>query len=196
MQKNSNTKIHPPRLGVPSHPSRGELNIWDPDSLYPYWEIPKNKVLMDRARDLRKAGNLSEVIFWQTFKDKKALGFDIDRQVIIGNYIVDFFIPELGLVFEIDGSSHDDKIEYDAERDAFMEDLSLLVVRILDIDVKKNITSVHDFVLETIKKRQNELNSPLEGCLKGGVDNDSQLIKKINTSTLSFEYKVHPSRGE
>ena len=71
-------------------------------------------------KDLRKAGNLSEVIFWQTFKDKQKLGFDIDRQVIIGNYIVDFFIPELGLVFEIDGSSHDDRVEYDAERDSFV----------------------------------------------------------------------------
>ena len=57
--------------------------------------------------------------------------------MIIGNYIVDFFIPELGLVFEIDGSSHDDKLEYDAERDNFMQSLNLEVIRIPDIDVKK-----------------------------------------------------------
>jgi len=100
------------------------------------------------------------VIFWQTFKSKKELGFDIDRQVIIGNYIVDFFIPELGLVFEIDGSSHDDKLEYDAERDAFMKDLNLQVVRILDMDVKKNMGSVYQFVLETISKRETGLKFP------------------------------------
>jgi len=103
---------------------------------------------------------LSEVLFWQTFKDKNKLGFDIDRQVIIGNYIVDFFVPELGLVFEIDGSSHDDKVEYDAERDAFMKDLKLEVVRILDVDVKKNIGAVYDFVLETVQKRKDKLNAP------------------------------------
>ena len=131
--------------------------LWNPKSLYPYWEIPKNKLLKERAKELRKAGNLSEVIFWQIFKDKKRLGFDIDRQVIIGNYIVDFFIPELGLVFEIDGSSHDDKVEYDAERDAFMKDLKLEVVRILDVDVKKNIGAVYDFVLETVQKRKDKL---------------------------------------
>ncbi len=100
------------------------------------------------------------MIFWQTFKSKKELGFDIDRQVIIGNYIVDFFIPELGLVFEIDGSSHDDKLEYDAERDAFMKDLNLQVVRILDMDVKKNMGSVYQFVLETISKRETGLKFP------------------------------------
>ncbi|MDR3519592.1 MAG: DUF559 domain-containing protein [Candidatus Pacebacteria bacterium] len=142
-----------------SHPSKRE-SFWDPKSLYPYWEIPKNKLLISRAKELRKAGNLAEVLFWQTFKDKKKLGFDIDRQVIIGNYIVDFFIPELGLVFEIDGSSHDDKLEYDAERDAFMGGLNLQIVRILDLDVKKNMSSVYQLVLETIHKRKDASKFP------------------------------------
>ena len=119
--------------------------------MYPYWEVPKNKLLTERAKELRKAGNLSEVLFWQVFKDKNKLGFDIDRQVVVGNYIVDFFIPELGLVFEIDGSSHDDKIEYDSERDAFMDDLNLQVIRILDIDVKKNIADVYNLVMQTVQ---------------------------------------------
>jgi len=149
-----------------SHPSRGELNtiksikrgeLWNPKSLYPYWEIPKNKLLTERAKDLRKAGNLSEVIFWKTFKDKSKLGFDIDRQVIIGNYIVDFFIPELGLVFEIDGSSHNSRLEYDAERDAFMKDLNLQVVRILDLDVKKNMSSIFKLIVKTVSNRREEL---------------------------------------
>ena len=161
--------MHPPRLGLPSHPSRGELNStesqkrkesWNPKSLYPYWEITKNKLLVERAKNLRKAGNLSEVLFWKTFKDKSKLGFDIDRQVIIGNYIVDFFIPELGLVFEIDGSSHNDKLEYDAGRDAFMKDLDLQTIRISDTDIKKNMDSVYQFVLETVRKRENALKFP------------------------------------
>lgn len=116
--------------------------------------------MIERAKELRRAGNLSEVIFWQTFKDKNKFGFDIDRQVIVGNYIVDFFIPELGLVFEIDGSSHGDKIEYDAERDAFMTDLNLRVIRIPDVDIKKNIGGVYNFVLETVEKRKNALRFP------------------------------------
>ena len=158
MRKELNSKIHPPRLAKASHPSRGEF--WNPKSPYPYWEIPKNKLLIERTKELRKVGNLAEVLFWQTFKDKKEFGFDIDRQVIIGNYIVDFFIPELGLVFEIDGPSHDNKIDYDSERNAFMKDLNLEVVRILDIDVKKNIGSVYQFVLETVGKRKNALKFP------------------------------------
>ncbi|MFA4975281.1 MAG: endonuclease domain-containing protein [Candidatus Paceibacterota bacterium] len=151
-------KSSPPRLVKASYPSRGEY--WNPKSLYPYWEIPKNKLLIEKTKELRKAGNLSEVIFWQTFKNKKKLDFDIDRQVIIGNYIVDFFVPELGLVFEIDGSSHDEKEEYDAGRNNFMQSLNLQVIRISDIDVKKNIGNVYRFVLETIKKRKSALKFP------------------------------------
>jgi len=151
-----NSKECPPRLAKASHPSRGES--WNPESLYPYWEIPKNKLLISRTKELRKAGNLAEVLFWQTFKDK--LGFDIDRQVIIGSYIVDFFIPKLGLVFEIDGSSHNNKLEYDSERDAFMKDLNLQIIRIADLDVKKNMEAVYDLVLETIRQRKNALKFP------------------------------------
>ncbi|MBI3888864.1 DUF559 domain-containing protein [Candidatus Nomurabacteria bacterium] len=125
--------------------------------MYPYWDIPKNKLLAERTRDLRKAGNLAEVLFWKIFNDKKKLGFDIDRQVIIGQYIVDFLIPELGLVFEIDGSSHDSKIEYDAERDAFMKDLNLQVIRISDLEVKNNLSSIYHLVLETVEKRKQEV---------------------------------------
>jgi very-short-patch-repair endonuclease len=146
----------PLKRGIKSDSFRTK-KLWNPKSPYPYWEIPKNKLLLQRVKDLRKAGNLAEVLFWQTFKDKKKLGFDIDRQVIIGNYIVDFFVAELGLVFEIDGPSHDTKIEYDAERDAFMKDLNLQVVRIPDIDVKKNLGSVYRLVIETISKRKNAL---------------------------------------
>jgi very-short-patch-repair endonuclease len=154
-------KTSTPSFEYKGHPSRGES--WNPKSLYPYWEIPKNKLLLDRTRAHRKAGNLAEVLFWKAFKDKKRLGFDIDRQVITGSYIVDFFIPELGLVFEIDGSSHDDKAKYDAERDAFMQSLSIQVVRISDVDVKKNMASLHSFVLEIVEKRRSYLVPLLRG---------------------------------
>ncbi len=133
---------------------------WQKNSLFPFWTLPKNRTLQERAKELRKQGILSEVVFWKTFKDKKKLGWDIDRQVIIGNFIVDFFIPELGLVFEIDGSSHNDKQEYDQERDAFLSSLQLKVVRISDKDVLRNIEGVWSFVTKSIKERVEELSPP------------------------------------
>ena len=127
------------------------------NSLFNYWDLPKNLNLLDKAKQLRKAGVLSEVIFWTNIKNKSKLGWDIDRQIIIGNYIVDFFIDELGLVFEIDGSSHDDKIDYDIERDKYLESLDLKVVHIADIDVKRNMDAVYRFVVENVNEREAEL---------------------------------------
>jgi len=147
-----------PKGGVESlHAKPTSLPSWQKNSLFPFWTLPKNHKLKERAKELRKQGILSEVVFWKAFKDKKKLGWDIDRQVIIGNFIVDFFIPELGLVFEIDGSSHNDKQEYDQERDAFLSSLQLKVVRISDKDVLRNIEGVWSFVTESIKDRVEEL---------------------------------------
>ena len=148
---------------------------WGRNSLYPYWEIPKNKLLTDRAKSFRKRGVLSEVLFWKAFKDKKKIGFDIDRQVIIGNYIVDFFIPEFGLVFEIDGNSHDDQEEYDTERDNFMQSFNLQVVRIKDADVKKNIGEVYKNVLKIIKNREANLKI-IHPTLKGTPQEGNEML--------------------
>ena len=90
----------------------------------------------------RKAGILSEVLFWQQVHKGVFHKIDFDRQRIIGKYIVDFYVKTLGLVVEIDGCSHDEKIEYDAERQRYLESLGLRVYRIEDYDVKNNLDNV------------------------------------------------------
>ena len=109
-------------------------------------DLPYNPALKEKARELRKAGNLSEVLFWNAVKSKQLDGLDFDRQRVIGNYIVDFYCHEYALVLEIDGSSHDDKQEYDAARDAFLKGLGLNVLHVQDIDVKKNLAGVIELV--------------------------------------------------
>ncbi len=45
--------------------------------------LPYNPKLKDRAKELRKAGVLSEVLLWQELKARKFLDLDFDRQKII-----------------------------------------------------------------------------------------------------------------
>jgi very-short-patch-repair endonuclease len=101
-----------------------------------------NPKLKQLAKDKRKAGILSEVLFWQQVHQRKFYQLDFDRQRIIGNYIVDFYVKALGLIIEIDGSSHGDKEEYDLLRQSYLENLGLKMFRIADTDVKRNINSV------------------------------------------------------
>lgn len=112
-----------------------------------YMNLPYNPKLKERARELRQAGNLSEVLFWNQVKNKQFKGFDFDRQKVIGNYIVDFFCTNCNVVIEIDGSSHDNKQEYDAERDAFLESLELTIIHIPVADVMNNMSGVMELLI-------------------------------------------------
>ncbi|GAA4410200.1 hypothetical protein GCM10011450_24960 [Advenella faeciporci] len=107
-----------------------------------YFALPFNPELKQRARKLRQAGNLSEVLLWNQIKKKQLLGLDFDRQKIIGNYIVDFYCAELKVALEIDGESHINKAEYDARRDAYLKSLGLTVIHVTDEDVKRNLAGV------------------------------------------------------
>ena len=127
------------------------------NSKFDYRKLPRNSELKNKARELRKAGNLAEVVFWQSFKDKSQLGFDIDRQYIIGNYIVDFFIAELGLVFEIDGQSHDNKGDYDENRELYLKNLGLEIVHFTDRQIRYQLMEVKQIVLDCVKNRICEL---------------------------------------
>lgn len=114
--------------------------------------LPHNPKLKLLAREKRKAGILPEVLFWKQVHKKKFYAIDFDRQRIIGNYIVDFYVKALGLVVEIDGSSHDHKQEYDAKRQLYLETLGLKVFRLSNEVEKKNIgmgmQALADYIVE------------------------------------------------
>ena len=104
--------------------------------------LPFNIKLKSRARALRNAGNYSEVVFWQQVHKGKFHTIDFDRQRIIGNYIVDFYVKTLGLVIEIDGESHNDKEKYDEKREAYLLSLGLTVFRTNDFNVLHDLENV------------------------------------------------------
>ncbi len=91
---------------------------------------------------MRKAGVFSEVIFWKYVNRKQFYAIDFDRQRIIGNYIVDFYVKALGLIIEIDGSSHNDKEDYDLKREAFLKSLGLKIFRVSDLRIKHDLENV------------------------------------------------------
>ncbi|MCB1041824.1 MAG: endonuclease domain-containing protein [Acidobacteria bacterium] len=116
-----------------------------------YKSLPYNPALRDRARQLRKAGMLHEVLLWQQLRNRQFHGLDFDRQKIIGNYIVDFYCASASLVIEIDGKSHDHKIEYDRERDVFLTNLGLEVVHINAEEVLRDLEGVFRFLTMALR---------------------------------------------
>ena len=107
-----------------------------------YFRLPFNPRLVPLAKKLRKSGILSEVLIWNCLKNKNFKNLDFDRQKIIGNYIVDFYCPNLQIVIEIDGSSHIGKEKYDETRDIYLMSLGLKIIHIEDISVLNDLNQV------------------------------------------------------
>lgn len=108
---------------------------------------PKLKFL---AGDLRKAENLAEVLLWRELR-AKGLGVQFLRQRPIGNYVVDFYCHKLNLAIEIDGVSHDSKIEQDGVRQNMLESQGVKFIRFADKDIRYNLDSVLREIREFIK---------------------------------------------
>ena len=109
--------------------------------------LPVNRELSGYARRNRKSGNLAEIAFWLQVHRKSFHGLDFDRQKVIGNFIVDFYVKRLGLVVEIDSGSHNEKEIYDVWRDNFFGKLGLKVFHTTDYDVLQHV----DLVLEDLR---------------------------------------------
>ncbi len=105
-------------------------------------KIYYNPKLKQLARNLRNNSTLSEVLLWNKLKGRKMLGYQFMRQKPIGNYIVDFYCAKLKLVIEVDGDSHQFKFTEDVERQDWLKDLGITVLRFGDLEVKKDMENV------------------------------------------------------
>ena len=120
------------------------------DRVVKWKDLPYNPDLIEKAKESRKAGNLAEVLFWQRVKNGQFLGLDFDREKIIGDYIVDFFCKDSGFVVEIDGITHDFKVDYDKKRDRYLESLGLKVFHFMDEDIRKNLGGVMEWIIQEL----------------------------------------------
>jgi very-short-patch-repair endonuclease len=82
--------------------------------------------------------------------DAESRGIRVLRQRPIDNFIVDFYIPKLKLVIEIDWESHFDEQwkDYDVERTQILEWLWLKVIRFTNEEVMNNF----DWVCKNLER--------------------------------------------
>lgn len=113
-----------------------------------------NSKLKDRARELRKNMTEPEKKIWFQFFKVIQLKAEIRvlRQRPIDNFIVDFYIPSLKVVVEIDWESHFDEkwIVYDEERTNILEWLWLTVIRYTNKEIMENFDWVSKDLYEKI----------------------------------------------
>jgi very-short-patch-repair endonuclease len=95
-----------------------------------------------RAKELRREMTPEEKILWQHLRANRLLGLRFRRQQIIDGFIADFYCHAAGLVVELDGSSHDQQTEYDAERDRIFSARGLHVLRVRNEEIRQQLRAV------------------------------------------------------
>lgn len=92
-----------------------------------------------RARSLRKSATPAERQLWRQLRNSSIQGFKFSRQMPVGPYFADFLCRAAKLVIELDGNSHDAKLDYDARRDAYLGENGYQVLRFSNQQVFENL---------------------------------------------------------
>jgi len=108
-------------------------------------------LIRTRARALRKNPTEAERALWNHLRFWQVDGYKFRRQQPLGKYIVDFVCLEKSLIVEVDGGHHADQIEYDSERDAWLQAQGFSILRFWNNDILQNISSVTEAILNNLK---------------------------------------------
>ena len=106
--------------------------------------VHNSKELKKQRQNLRREMTPSEVRLWNVLKGRRLDGRKFRRQQSLGPYIVDFYCPAEKLVIELDGEVHNDGMrrEYDAQRQKYIQDLGIAVIRFENRLVFEDIENV------------------------------------------------------
>lgn len=126
---------------------------FDEDNLCSY-----NKNLQPLANKLRKDMTKAEACLWKyVLRAKQMKGYQFRRQRPVLNYIADFMCKEVRLVIEVDGITHDSKLQKDEHRADELRRAGFCVLRFTDEEV---LTNIHGVTGE-IERVIDELTTPL-----------------------------------
>ena len=112
-----------------------------------------NPDLTNNAKRLRKNMTAEEKHLWYDFL--KGLNVTVNRQKVIGNYIVDFCISSARIIIELDGSQHyePDAKKYDEVRDRHLKEQGYEVLRYTNFDVQRNFDGVCRDIIKHIENK-------------------------------------------
>jgi very-short-patch-repair endonuclease len=102
----------------------------------------------ERARQLRHNATHPEKILWNALKNRQLANLKFRRQQPLGKFVLDIYCEAQKLGLELDGNSHRDQAQYDRERQTWIEEQGVRVLRFGNDDVLDNLESVLETVLK------------------------------------------------
>lgn len=111
-----------------------------------------NADLRPYAQALRTGMTREEKHLW--YDCLRDLPLTFNRQKVMGRYIVDFYCAEARLVIELDGSQHyeSEGRAADTERDAWLRERGLTVLRFSNADIHRRFDSVCEVIYKYVER--------------------------------------------
>ena len=111
------------------------------------------RLLKVYARENRKNPTLAEQVLWENIRGEQ-LGVKALRQYVIGDYIVDFLLPAIDLVIEVDGAYHSERqqMEDDELREQHLNRMGYSVVRFTNDEVLYDTQNALDEIMSKIEE--------------------------------------------
>ena len=118
------------------------------------------KSVTELCRDLRKNQTKAEKVLWKLLRNRRLAGFKFLRQYALAKvsvekwrtfYIADFYCAEKRLVIEADGPVHDERKEFDKNRDEVLGSHNIRVLRFTNDRIINEPEKVIDEILSAIK---------------------------------------------
>ena len=108
---------------------------------------------LKNAKEMRSNMTPAETKMWRILRGKRFQGLKFKRQVLIGNYIVDFLCENKKIIIEIDGGQHNEElnIQSDNNRTHYLENNGYKVLRFWNDEVMKNINGVMEVIFREIE---------------------------------------------
>jgi very-short-patch-repair endonuclease len=109
-----------------------------------------NRLLRQRARELRRAQTGAEQRLWHGLRQQRLGGLKFRRQVPIDRFIADFYCASHKLIIEVDGAVHaeEEQARYDEARTAALEAAGYRVLRFSNTQVEEELPQVLSAILQ------------------------------------------------
>lgn len=120
------------------------------------------------ARKLRKGDTWAEQLLWRWLRDRRFSAYKFRRQHPMGPHTLDFFCHEAKLNLELDGSQHGHPAhaQADAERDRWLEERGIKVLRYWNGRLRREPQVVRDAIWQALQERAPK---PLPAYCRPGV---------------------------
>jgi very-short-patch-repair endonuclease len=158
-----------------------------------------NPAKFDKAFEMRNNPTRAEACMWDILSRQVAQNFPNQifyRQSVQYGYILDFYCPTLRLGIEVDGYVHDDRKEYDWDRDNALARHGIEVHRYSNDEVLYNPQETAAKIYQTLKDKSAHAQDSFtakESCFIATAAYGTPMAQEINALRRFRDLRVEPN---